>query len=286
MWLLLLVSIIWGFSFGLIKAEFSALSGATLATARLLIALPCFLPFLARSYLRINRVNAQLVLIGAVQYGLMYVALFAAFGYLSGYEVALLTVMTPLYVVMASALIEKKWPPVWFWLVALLAVTGAVILFRPTAFPDKLPGIGLMQISNLCFALGQVAYRHLKPRLPLQSDVRCYALLYIGGAATAALFTLGGQPFAELQQLNPGQWWALLYLGTIASGLAFFLWNAGAARVSTPTLAVFNNLKIPIAIAIAIVVFGESAHYPSLIPGAAILLGALAWSHWRAGIQK
>ena len=154
---LLLVSVLWGFSFGLIKAEFAQLSPATLASARLLIALPCFLPFLQRRFRRWSTEVVLLLLTGVVQYGVMYLALFHAFAWLSGYEVALLTIFTPLYVILAHALLTRTRPPVWFWGTALLAVIGALVIFRPEEWPAKGPGILLMQVSNLCFALGQIA---------------------------------------------------------------------------------------------------------------------------------
>lgn len=280
---LLAVSVLWGFSFGLINAEFPELSGGTLAAARLLVALPAFLPFLKPRFLRPDPVGPGFVLIGAVQYGLMYVALFNAFKWLSGYEVALLTIFTPLYVILAHALLQRRMPPVWFWLTALLAVIGALWIFQPDAWPAKWPGILLMQVSNVCFAAGQVAWRHLRMSMPESRDRDMYALLYLGGFLAALPFALPHQPVRELASLSASQWMALLYLGAVASGLGFFLWNSGARRVNPATLAVFNNLKIPVAVLIAVVLFGETARPESVIPGLLILLAALIWaeSAWR-----
>jgi drug/metabolite transporter (DMT)-like permease len=274
---LLAVSILWGFSFGLVKAEFAALSPATLAAARLLIALPCFLPFLKGSFLQWRPANGQLILTGAIQYGLMYVALFSAFRWLSGYEVALLTIFTPLYVVLAHAVLARRLPPAWFWWTALLAVAGAAWIFQPDTLPQKWPGILLMQGANLCFATGQIAWRRIRAGLPGQ-DIDGYALLYLGGVLACLPFALPGAPVSELMQLSGSQWLALLYLGAIASGMGFFLWNAGASRVNPATLAVFNNLKIPVAILISVTVFNEEADPGSLIPGLFILLLALGWA--------
>lgn len=274
---LLAVSILWGFSFGLVNAEFSELSGSTLATARLLIALPCFLPFLKPVFLTWRRFNAQLLLTGAIQYGLMYVALFSAFRWLSGYEVALLTIFTPLYVVLAHALLSRHLPPAWFWWTALLAVAGAAWIFQPDTLPQKWPGILLMQAANLCFATGQIAWRRIRANLPGR-DVDGYALLYAGGVLACLPFALFGAPVSELVSLSGSQWWALVYLGAVASGLGFFLWNAGAARVNPATLAVFNNLKIPVAIVISVTLFREEADPKSLVPGLLVLLIALFWA--------
>lgn len=277
---LLAVSLLWGFSFGLVKAEFSALSGSTLALLRLLIALPCFLPFLDRRFLRPGRDSVQLMIIGGLQFGLMYVALFHAFRWLSGYEVALLTIFTPLYVVFADALLEKRLPPLWFWLTAGLAVLGALWIFRPETFPQKVPGILLMQVANLCFAGGQIAYRRWRLRTPEVKDREVAGLLYLGAALAALPFALPNNPVQEALALSASQWGALLYLGAVASGLGFFLWNCGAVRVNPATLAVFNNLKIPLATLISIGIFGESANPARLVPGLALMLAALAWAEW------
>jgi drug/metabolite transporter (DMT)-like permease len=277
---LLAVSILWGFSFGLVKAEFSSLSGATLACARLLIALPCFLPFLRAPFVRFTIPNLQLLLTGAVQYGLMYVALFNAFAWLTGYEVALLTVFTPLYVVLAHAVMSRQLPPAWFWWTSLLAVAGALWIFQPDSLPDKWPGILLMQGANICFATGQIAWRRIRSSLPATRDSDGYALLYLGGVLAALPFAFASNPVAELSALSGSQWGALVYLGAVASGLGFFLWNAGASRVNPATLAVFNNLKIPLATLISIIVFREQAHLASLVPGLAVLLVALGWAEW------
>jgi drug/metabolite transporter (DMT)-like permease len=68
---------------------------------------------------------------------------------------------------------------------------------------------------------------------------------------------------------------ALLYLGALASGIGFFGWNLGARKVNAGTLAVFNNLKIPLAVGVSLTVFGEHTDLPRLIGGATFMLLAL-----------
>ncbi len=285
---LLLVSLLWGLSFGLVKAEFAGLGPATLAAARLALALPCFVPFLRPEFRRVGPVTMRLAAIGAVQYGLMYVALFRSFAWLNGHEVALLTVFTPVYVIAAHALLARRHPPGWFWLAAALAVAGALWTLQPDTLPRKWPGILFTQVANVCFAGGQIAWRELRVSGLVRRDRDGYALLYMGGVLAALPFALAERPLQGLAALGAGQWAALVYLGVVASGLGFYLWNAGAARVNPATLAVFNNLKIPIAIALAIGVFGERSDPGSLIPGLVVLLGALALAEvrWRRAMHR
>ena len=78
-----------------------------------------------------------------------------------------------------------------------------------------------------------------------------------------------------MPQLTVNQFMVLLYLGLIASGLCFFLWNIGARKASVGSLAVMNNVKIPLAVAVSLLVFGETANLTDLLLGGGIIVGAL-----------
>ena len=75
--------------------------------------------------------------------------------------------------------------------------------------------------------------------------------------------------------MSPRQLGVLLYLGLVASGLGFFLFNAGARRTDIGTLAIFNNMKIPLAILASGLVFRESVDWPRLAAGGAVIACAL-----------
>jgi drug/metabolite transporter (DMT)-like permease len=70
----------------------------------------------------------------------------------------------------------------------------------------------------------------------------------------------------------------LLYLGALASGVGFFLWNIGVTKTGTGTLAVMNNAKIPLAVGCSLLFFGEHADLPRL----AISLVLLTTAVWFA----
>ena len=74
----------------------------------------------------------------------------------------------------------------------------------------------------------------------------------------------------------PIQWGLLAYLGVIASGLCFFLWDRGATRVGAGTLALMNNLKIPLGAVVSIVVLKERYNLRTLLASLGIFLAALA----------
>ncbi len=270
---LIIVSFIWAFSFGLIKQQLVGLDSSFVAAARLGLSLLVFLPFL-----RLGRIpwplRRRLMLIGAIQYGLMYVTYIYAFTWLASYHVALFTIFTPLYVTLLHDLRRRRFHP--FSLgTALLAVAGtAIILFHGLADSGLLLGFLLMQLSNGCFAYGQIAYRETMADAGDLRDHQVFALLYVGAFAVAGSMAVVTTPWSSLS-LDTSQLLALLYLGVLASGICFFLWNHGARQTTPGALAIANNLKIPLAVACSLFIFGEDANLPRLLLGGAIIAASL-----------
>lgn len=271
--LLILASLIWAFSFGLIKGQLTGIDSNAVAVMRLVCATLVFLPFLRRKLIP-ARHAWRLAIIGAVQFGIMYVLYLRAFAYLQAYEVVLFTIFTPIYVALFDAALEKNWQ----WrhlLAAVLSLFGAgLILWKTTPGSDIFIGFLLMQFSNLCFAAGQIAWRRERQRLTQVSEAQVFALLYAGAVAVALIASCFTTNWIEMR-LTIQQIGVILYLGIIASGLGFFWWNLGATRVNAGTLAVMNNAKIPIGIAVSLFFFHEKTNGPRLLLSGLIMLIAV-----------
>lgn len=279
---LLLVSLVWAFSFGLIKGQLTSLDPNFVAAVRLMIALAVFLPFLRLKDVP-RRLRLRLLLTGAVQYGIMYIAYTASFKYLQAYEVALFTIFTPLYVTLINDAYQRRFHAVSL-AATVLAVAGTAIVKQGNLFrPELVTGFLIVQISNLAFAFGQVDYKQALRDYPALRDTSIFGLLYLGGALTAAIPALFTTPWQSLA-LTGSQWLTLLYLGAVASGVGFFLWNFGARKVNAGALAVFNDLKIPLAVAVSLLFFGEKTSLPHLLVGGAIVAAALLLNEW--GIRR
>jgi drug/metabolite transporter (DMT)-like permease len=283
MLLLLAVSFVWAFSFGLVK-RLTGLDPTAIAVMRLAISLAVFAPFFRPS--RIPRgVAIRLLLIGTVQFGALYVFYLRSYAYLHAYEVALFTITTPLFVALTDAALERRWRPR-YGAAAVLSVLGAGALeYNSVGHSGVVVGfIGfiLVQLSNLCFAVGQVAWRRERRRFPSGvSDASVFALPYAGALAVTLLVSLFTTRWAAFSP-NPVQWATILYLGAVASGAGFFLWNVGATRVNAGTLAAINNAKIPLGIACSLLFFGETANLPRLLAGGALMAAGV----WIAGEKR
>ena len=269
---LVVVSFVWAFSFGLIKRFLGGVDSTFVTAVRLGLALLVFLPFLRLRGIAV-RTAFSLLGIGALQFGLMYLAYIESYRYLRAYEAALFTITTPIFVTLFADALDRTLRP-WALAAALLAVAGtAVIAVKSTDLNLTLTGLALVQFSNGAFAVGQVLYRRLRVRHTALRDHQVFALLYAGAFVLAAAAMATRDITLELQ--TP-QLLTLLYLGVLASGGGFFLWNVGATRVSAGTLAVMNNAKVPLGVACALIFFGEHAHLPWLAVSLGVL-GAAAW---------
>ncbi len=270
---LLLVSFLWAFSFGLIKTSLSGIDSNLVGFIRLFLSFLVFLPFLRLRGLP-RGLALRLALTGLVQYGLMYVAYLYAFRFLKSYEVALFTIFTPLYVTLIHNALTRQVYRLYLF-TTLLTIFGAGIVQGVGSLrSDMLSGFFIVQLSNLCFAAGQVYYRQVMAQHPQLSDQRVFGLLYLGAfLAPSAAFLFTGDWNAVA--ISTPQALTLLYLGVVSSGLGFFLWNYGARRVDPGTLAIFNDLKIPLAVAVSLLFFGEQANWVSLSIGGGIVLVAL-----------
>ncbi|MBU1100381.1 MAG: EamA family transporter [Bacteroidetes bacterium] len=270
---LLIVSLIWAFSFGLIKTNLTSLDSNFVSFVRLGISLLAFLPFLRiKKLLRIE--TLKLIGIGAIQYGLMYTFYIASYQHLQSFEIALFTILTPVYIIVIHDLIERRINYIFLFTALSAVIGGGIVMYRSLISEELLTGFLLVQLSNICFASGQIFYSKIKKKLPEKSDHSLFGLLYLGAVLvsfTASLFTTNYSTI----NLNSEQLYTLIYLGAIASGLSFFLWNVGATKVNEGALAAFNNLKIPLAVSVSILVFGEHGDLIRLGIGLLIILAAL-----------
>jgi len=255
---LILVSWLWAFSFGINKQWIAGADPVLITFIRLALALLALLPWLRLPRCGRSGVPA-LMGIGAVQFGLMYVALNYCFVALQAYQVALFTVLTPLYVALLHSRRSGRLPT-GLYAAAAVAILGAALVERWAADRRTFwTAFAVMQVSNAAFAWGQVAYKDWRRRNPAENDAAVFGWLYLGGVLVSAVWAVFGSNWGELAGYSLQRWTALLYLGLVASGAGFFLWNTGAVQVKPGVLAVMNNLKSPLAIIVSIVLWGAYA---------------------------
>jgi len=264
------VTLLWAFSFSLIGVYLAGQVDAWFSVLiRVALAALVFLPFLKKIP---TPLAFKLMLIGALQLGVMYGFYYHSFLFLSVPEVLLFTVMTPLYITLLNDALNKQFNPQFF-IVAFIAVLGAITIRYENLDSNFLVGLLLVQGANISFAIGQVTYKRLMLNKQLD-DKTVFGWFFIGALIVAsASYAL----FGDLNKLpsTSTQWGILIYLGIVASGLGYFMWNKGATLVNVGALAVMNNLLIPAGIIVNVLIWNRDADLLRLSIGAGVMLSAL-----------
>lgn len=273
---LVIVSIIWAFSFSLIGNFIVGKMDTYLAIwIRFSIALLVFLPFIKiRKLLTSN--SLKVMGIGAIQIGAMYIFYFNSFRYLSVVEVALFTVLTPLYISLIGSIFERRLELSQF-ISVFLVIIGAIVIKWSSVSDNFFFGFLMVQAANLSFGLGQVLYKRY---INDHDQKETFSLFYIGALVPITILVA---IYSDLSLINVSnvQWGILLWLGAVGSGLSYYLWNSGSKLVSYGELAVMNNVVIPLAIIVNVVFWKNEIHWLPFLLGSSILTAGVFLEKYR-----
>ena len=268
------VTLLWAFSFSLIGVYLSGQVDSWFAVLmRIALASLVFLPFLKFKNIS-GKLIIKLMAIGGIQLGLMYCFYYQSFLLLTVPEVLLFTVFTPIYVTLIYDLLKGRFSP-WYLVTAIIAVAGAAIIKFSGINQNFVLGFFVVQGANLCFAIGQVGYKFVMEKEATHIPQRTvFGYFYLGALVVAAI------AFALMGNLNKlptttTQWGILIYLGVIASGLGYFVWNKGACLVNAGALAIMNNALVPAGLIVNILIWNRDVDYPRLIIGGIVILLSL-----------
>ena len=150
-------------------------------------------------------------MIGAIQFGIMYVCYIKAYQYLKSYEVALFTIFTPFYISLFSDVITRSFTPRNFIAAFLAIIGGLVVAYTGKDISVKWQGILLLQGANISFATGQLLYSRINFIGSDDKDSSFFSLLYLGGFLTALSFSLMTADLTQIS-LSKEQLLALLYI--------------------------------------------------------------------------
>ena len=271
---LVLVTVLWAFSFSLIGEYLAGQVDSDFAVlVRVVIATAVFIPFTRWRGLPV-RLLAGFWLAGALQFGITYLCLYRSFNVLTVPEVLLFTVLTPIYVTLLDDGLAKRFNP-WGLFAALVAVTGGIIIRFKNIEGEYLIGFLLLQIANATFAAGQVLCRQLLKRYPTEQPMhRFFGHFFLGALVlTIPSFLLFGDTGRLPQTIT--QWGVLVWMGLFATALGMFWWIKGSIQVDAGTLAVMNELHVPAGLLVNLLIWNHDANLPKLALGGAVIIASL-----------
>ncbi len=263
---------IWGTTFVATKPLLDRVPPLTLASGRFAIALLVLLPLLACSgrWPILSRTTAAMGFTGVF---VVYACQNLGLRYTGAANGALIHGGIPVFTALLAAPVlgERLGRGRLAGLALSLAGVAAVIL------PGSGGRIGRSAVGDglvLLSALGLAAYLVLGRRafpgggsLELVTGVAIFGLLFLLPASAIELGRGGlGRPTA-------GDLLGLLYLGAVASALAFVLWAYGLRQLEAGQAAAFANLSPLVGVAVAALALDEAISAPQIVGGLLILGG-------------
>lgn len=277
--LLLLVTLVWGTTFPLLKSAAADLNGVEISTLRFLAAAVCMAPFLFKVP---RRAWIDGLLLGALALA-SYVAQAYGLQHISSNRSAFLTSLNVLMVPFIGLLFGGRLslPVV---LAALLACTGIGLMSWEGG--GNLPGDGATLLCALAYALyvivlSQRTNRHDARHLAATQIV----VMAVLGVLWMLLQSHGTDVIATLPARAMPHVMTLLYLGVVATAGMLFLQAVGQRRVSADKAAVIYAMEPVFAALFGWLWLGELLGWRGTI-GGAIVIGALILSEWRPGMKK
>lgn len=281
---LVTVTFLWAFSFSFIGVYLSGQVDSTFAVfIRIFFASLVFLPFTKFKNIP-NGLRLKIMCIGAVQIGIMYLFYYNSFLYLSVPEILLFTIFTPFYVTLIYDILHKRFTYLYL-ISAAIAVLGAYIIRYDNINEGFLFGFLLVQGSNICFALGQSAYKYVLESHKDINQKEIFGYFHFGALIVGTIALL---LFGDFSKMSPNltQWGVLIWLGFIASGAGYFMWNKGATLVDSGVLGIMNNALIPAGLIVNLLFWGKETDFTKLIIGSFIIVFALLLHTYFIKIQK
>lgn len=268
-----LVALFWGASFLSIKTIGTTIGPFTLATARFGIATIAFVIV----YLVISKINGKFEVIAkedlwkVVRNALIGIAIYYP---LSMYAINLipaaagsvLSAIQPIIMIIFEAIFLKVAITKKNILAVIISVLGALLVVGKidTGEGGSLFGYILMFACTCMWCGYTVLQKSLNEKYsPVTINIYQFA---IGTLVMSPSFFLEKNDWAAMTGV---QWFNLIYLGAICSGLCFVLYNIAIPRIGATTSSLFLNAGPIITTVLGIILFNK---YPTLITAIGVVL--------------
>jgi drug/metabolite transporter (DMT)-like permease len=274
---LVLLMIVWGSTFVVTKAAAREIPPFTLGFLRFLIASGVLLPVAAWQG-GMRRLPRPIPWVSLACMGLMGIALFSfafnhALVYASAVQGALIFSLLPAAIALAAVIFLKETPSQRRLLGIALSVAGvtAIVAAGRVDVASSDPVLGALCMLGAVVAWA--GYTVFSKRLAGADQVVVMACVSLVGAALL-------MPFATLELWERGWpspsltgWLSTLFLGSIASALAFVVYGRVLRELDTSLVGAYANLDPIVGVLTGVVFLGETLSRWQLLGGAVALAG-------------
>lgn len=246
--------------------------------------LPFCLLYVRRYRREIIQHRWQILCLAALGIGTYNSLLYTAASYTTAINITLVSSTLPFGTLLCSLWLLKSRPAKREISGALLSCAGALTILSHGEFTRLLnlhfnSGDLIMFAAMLWWSLYSVLYK--KWAIPIPAMALLLILIPLGTLFILPLFFVQNN-FSLAIEVNSKVFWALAYVATLPSVLAYWLWNKGVDVVGPGIASIFSYL-IPVFTAmLSIPLLGENLHIYHGI-GALLALAGLWLASWRKG---
>ena len=294
--LLLLMAIIWGTNYSIVKFAFHEVDPQAFNAARMSIASAVFLTIIV--VLRLTRSSAsaaatsardvesifrtptrltardgiELVALGLVGHFLYQYFFIGGLALTSVANSSLMLAATPVVIALISAVFGQERVGARHWAGAALSLVGIYIVVGSSV---DLGGPGLigdlmMAAAVLCWALYTLGSRRLISR---HSPVGVTGLSMAIGTLVYVPVMWSHVRSVDWSVLTWQTWISIVYSSIFALGVAYTIWYAAVRQIGSARTSVYSNVIPIVAMATAVIFLGEPILLQNLIGASAVLVG-------------
>jgi O-acetylserine/cysteine efflux transporter len=278
--LVILMNVAWGGNFVVSKYAVTELPPVFSAGVRFLIVTLVCLPWLKPLYGRMRAVLTLSLLLGFVQFSILFLALEMT-QKVSGLAI-IAQLGIPIAVLMAVVLLKER---IGFWRIFGIALSfgGAILLgFDPEIFQD-MDAVLTMLLSVVIMSYCAILMRNIRGVSPLEMQA------WTGATSFIPLFILSAvmetDKYDRIAQASWVGWSAVVYSAIISSVMAHAINFYLLQRYPVSTVAPYSVLAPVIGVLSAVWFFGDALTLELIVGGLLTLVGVMIVT-LRSGIKK
>jgi drug/metabolite transporter (DMT)-like permease len=288
--LLVLMVLIWGANFSVIKRAFLEIPPQPFNALRLVIAALVFAGAIAWAKRRARGAPGQLssvvhtthdvtrrdwldlAVLGLIGHFLYQICFVGGVAITSVSNAALIIGATPVVVAIASALLGRERLGRLHWVGAALSVTGIyfVVGLGASFGGATLRGDLLVVGSIFCWAAYTLGAGRLMAR---HSPLYITGMTMVVGAIPYVAVALPQMLEVDWRQVSVAAWASLVFSALLALNVAYLIWYVAVRQLGPARTAIYSNVVPIVAIAVAAVWLKEPLTRSKLVGAAAVLTG-------------
>lgn len=275
---LLLMALIWGINYSVVKAGLRALepfafNGLRVGLAAIVLG---SLSLAIRSVPWPDRRDVkQLLFLGFIGNGLYQLFFILGMARTRAGIAALVVAAGPAYIAIISHLLGRERLPARGWAGIAMQLIGVACVVGSThgleASSSAMVGAGLIALGSVMWAIFSV---FLQPYTTRAHPIHLSAITMASGATFLLIVATPALRRLDISAVAPSEWGAVAYAGLGALVIAYLLFYRGVRVLGPTKTAMYGNLQPIIAIAVAWLMLSERPTGWQLL-GAAFIMGGL-----------